>query len=76
MNSMLLKRFFYIFCICIGILANSYLALRAITGDGFPVCSPLQLFPSMVWASGSNQLLWGRVEQETNYRANQRSTAQ
>ena len=32
---MLLKRFFYIFCICIGILANSYLALRAITGDGF-----------------------------------------
>ena len=32
---MLLKKFFYIFCICIGILANSYLALRAITGDGF-----------------------------------------
>ncbi len=41
----------------------------------FPVCSPLQLFPSMVWASISNQPLWGGVEQETNHSGNQRSAA-
>ena len=32
---MLLKKSFWLFCICIGTLANSYLALRVITGDCF-----------------------------------------